>query len=122
RGGPPRAGRYGIWGGPMGLVGGDVGPSSVVLPVPRSYSARISQPVDGLITLFLVSILARSPPRWNRPASTTGFARHDFPFPKTENTRRASTELQRSSLHSKARLLRALMLNVATAFAPCRLK
>src|SRR5258705_9851478 len=101
-----------------GRISGDVGPKSVIVPVPRSYSARINQPVAGLMSSLRVSMLARSVPTWNRPASITGFARQALPFPKIENTVRVLAEAHRSSLQSAETLLRALMLNLAVALAP----
>src|SRR6266581_2215638 len=46
----------------LGRASGDVTPASVILPVPRSYSASINQPVDGFCSSFLVSMLARNTP------------------------------------------------------------
>src|SRR5258706_7526042 len=88
-----------------GRISGDVGPKSVIVPVPRSYSARINQPVAGLMSSLRVSMLPRSVPLWNRPASITGFARHALPFPKIEKTARGCADGQRSSLQFDAQLL-----------------
>src|SRR4051812_9614632 len=88
---------------------GDAGPGSVARPTPRSYSARINHPVDGLISSLRVSRLARVTRVWKRPASTAGFARHALPFLNIEKTFRASTPAHRSSPQSTEILLRELM-------------